>query len=87
MRCKETLILRITEQDAALLLSKEYSADPVTGEIPHSLIFTRQRPSRMNLISRLRRSGQVFVSGLVPNTPPGTENKIPAPQQDEKSAV
>lgn len=83
MRCKETVILKITEQDAALLLSKEYSADPVTGEIPHSLTLTRQKPSGRNVTSRFLRSAPVFVSQLVPisNGSPSAEDRTRELQQ------
>jgi hypothetical protein len=83
MRCKETVILKITEQDATLLLSKEYSADPVTGEIPHSLTFTRQKTPGRNLTSSFLRSAQVFVSQPlpIPNVSPSAENRSPELQQ------
>ncbi len=83
MRCKETLILKITEQDAALLLSKEYMAHSKTGDIPRFLTFIRQKPLRRNLISRLLGSNQKFVSEpvLMPNISPITEINPSEPQQ------
>ncbi len=88
-RCKGTVILKITEQDAVLLLSKMYRADPSTLEIPRILTFTRQRPYRRSLVSRLLGSDQVFVSKPVamPNIPSTTEIKPSESQRDLGSVV